>query len=119
MMQLALLALGGAAGALARHGASVAAARLLGVAFPWGTLMVNVIGGLCMGLLAARVGPQSEGLRLVLGVGVLGGFTTFSAFSLETLRLMQQNLALAALYAAGSLILSVGACWLGLALGRP
>ena len=63
-------------------------------------------------------GDQCRELRLALGVGVLGGFTTFSAFSLETVRLLEQQPAQAMLYVAASLLLSVGACWLGLSLGR-
>jgi CrcB protein len=118
MTQLLLVALGGAVGSLARYGVGLAAARWFGLAFPWGTLFVNVAGGLAMGVLAARVGPEQEGLRLLLGVGLLGGFTTFSAFSLETVRLMEQAPAHGALYAAASLVLSVGACWAGLVLGR-
>ncbi|OQW62008.1 MAG: camphor resistance protein CrcB [Proteobacteria bacterium HN_bin10] len=117
-MQVLWVALGGALGALARYGVSVGAERWLGLAFPWGTLIVNAAGGLAMGLLAARVGPEQEALRLALGVGVLGGFTTFSAFSLETVRLMEHQFGLAALYAVASVVLSVGACWLGLSLGR-
>lgn len=118
MMQVLLVALGGAVGATARYGVGVAAARLLGLGFPWGTLIVNVVGGIAMGVLAARVGPEQESLRLVLGVGVLGGFTTFSAFSLETVRLMQHQPGLAMLYVAVSVVFSVGACWAGLQLGR-
>jgi CrcB protein len=118
MNQILLVALGGAVGSVTRYGVGIAAARWLGLAFPWGTLAVNVVGGLAMGLLAARVGPGGENMRLLLGVGLLGGFTTFSAFSLETVRLMEHQPGLAALYAAASLILSVGACWLGLSLGR-
>lgn len=118
MMNLLLVAAGGAIGALARYGVGVGAARWLGLAFPWGTLAVNVVGGLAMGILAARVGPEQETLRLALGVGVLGGFTTFSAFSLETVRLMEHQPGHAALYVAASVVLSVGACWLGLFLGR-
>src|SRR5690606_11384081 len=118
MMNLLLVAAGGAIGALARYGVGVGAARWLGLAFPWGTLAVNVVGGFAMGWLAARVGPEQETLRLALGVGVLGGFTTFSAFSLETVRLMEHQPGLAALYVAASVVLSVGACWLGLFLGR-
>lgn len=118
MSQILLVALGGALGSVARYGVGVAAARWFGLAFPWGTLAVNVIGGLAMGVVAARVGPQDEAMRLLLGVGLLGGFTTFSAFSLETVRLMEQGPASAALYVAASLVLSVGACWLGLSLGR-
>jgi CrcB protein len=118
MTQILLVALGGAIGSAARYGVGLAAARLLGLGFPWGTLIVNVVGGLAMGVLAARVGPEQEQLRLLLGVGLLGGFTTFSTFSLETLRLMEQAPASAGLYMAASLVLSVAACWAGLMLGR-
>ncbi len=118
MMHVLLVALGGAVGSLARYGVGVAVARAFGLAFPWGTLIVNVAGGIAMGVLAARVGPEDVQLRLLLGVGVLGGFTTFSAFSLETVRLMEHQPGLAALYVAASLVLSVGACWAGLMLGR-
>ena len=118
MMNLLLVALGGAIGASARYGVGLGAARLFGEAFPLGTLFVNVAGGLAMGFLAARVGPEQETLRLALGVGVLGGFTTFSAFSLETVRLMDHQPGLAMLYVAASVLLSIGACWLGLSLGR-
>src|SRR5262249_12521927 len=118
MTQLLLVALGGAIGSVARYGVGLAAARLFGLAFPWGTLFVNVAGGLAMGVLAARVGPEQEHWRLLLGVGVLGGFTTFSTFSLEAFRLMQQGPGPAALYMVASVVLSVGACWAGFALGR-
>jgi CrcB protein len=118
MLQVVLVALGGAVGSVARYGVGVAAARWLGLACPWGTLGVNVIGGLAMGLLAARVTPDNENVRLLIGTGLLGGFTTFSAFSLETVRLIEHQPGLAALYAAASLVLSVGACWVGLQLGR-
>ena len=119
MMQVLLVALGGAVGSAARYGVGLAAARWLGAGFPWGTLAVNALGGLAMGVLAARVGPGDEHLRLLLGVGLLGGFTTFSAFSIETIRLMQQQPASALFYVLASLILSLGACWSGLILGRP
>jgi fluoride exporter len=118
MMQVLLVALGGAVGSVARYGVGIAAARWLGIAFPWGTLAVNIVGSLAIGVLAARVGPADENLRLLFGVGLLGGFTTFSAFSLETVRLMEHQPGLAMLYAAASLLLSVGACWVGLNLGR-
>jgi CrcB protein len=114
MSNLLLVALGGALGSLARYGVGVAAARMLGLAFPWGTLFVNVVGGLAIGVLAARVGPEQESARLLLGVGLLGGFTTFSTFSLEAVRLMQSQIGLGLLYAAASCVLSVGACWVGL-----
>ena len=118
MMQALLVAVGGAAGSLARYGVGLAAARWLGLSFPWGTLAVNILGGFAMGVVAARVGPESIGLRLALGVGLLGGFTTFSAFSLDVVRLMPHQPALAALYVALSVLLSVGACWTGLVVGR-
>ena len=119
MMQLLLVAIGGAFGSVARYGVGMAAASWLGLAFPWGTLVVNVLGGLAIGVLAARVGPAEENMRLLLGVGALGGFTTFSAFSLDALRLMHREPAHALFYVAASLILSLGACGLGLMLGRP
>jgi CrcB protein len=118
MKQVLLVAIGGALGSAARYGLGVAAARLLGLGYPWGTLAVNVIGGLAMGVLFARVGPEQESLRLLLGVGALGGFTTFSAFSLEALRLMEQGPRQAMLYMVASVALSVAACWAGFALGR-
>jgi len=118
MMQVLLVALGGAVGAVARYGVGLGAARWLNAGYPWGTLVVNVVGGLAMGVLIARVGPEQENLRLALGVGFLGGFTTFSAFSLETVRLMEHQPGLAALYVLASVALCVGACWAGLALGR-
>lgn len=119
MIQVIFVALGGALGSMARYGAGLAVARLFGLAFPWGTLFVNALGGLAMGVLFVRLDPSHENLRLLLGVGVLGGFTTFSAFSLETVRLSQSNPGLAALYVGASVILSVGACWAGMMLGRP
>jgi CrcB protein len=117
-MNLLLVALGGAIGSVARYGVGYAAARVFGLAFPWGTLIVNILGGLAMGLLVARVGPEQENLRLLLGVGLLGGFTTFSAFSLETVRLLEHQPGMAMSYALLSVLLSVGACMIGVALGR-
>jgi CrcB protein len=117
MLQVLLVALGGALGSVARYGVGAVAARWFGAGLPWGTLAVNVIGGLAIGVLAARAEGNADA-RLLLGVGLLGGFTTFSAFSLETVRLMEHQPGQAALYAAASLVLSVGACWAGLQLGR-
>ncbi len=118
MTQFLLVALGGAVGSAARYGVGLAAARVFGLGLPWATLFVNVLGGLAMGVLAARIGPD-ENARFLLGVGLLGGFTTFSAFSIETVRMMQTQLPMAALYVAASVVLSVGACWVGYAMGRP
>jgi fluoride exporter len=119
MREVLLVGLGGAVGSLGRYGVGAAVARFASVEFPWGTLLVNVLGGLAMGLLTARIGPEHEDIRLLIGVGVLGGFTTFSTFSLEAVRLLQHQPGAGALYIGASLALSVGACWLGLVLGRP
>lgn len=88
--------------------------------FPIGTLVVNVAGGFLIGLLARAVTEDaSAGIRLFLTVGFCGGFTTFSAFSFETLRLMQGDAhGRAAAYAVGSVLLSIGAVWAGLAASR-
>lgn len=115
----ALVGLGGAVGAMLRHGVGMASLRLLGPNFPWGTLAVNIIGGFLMGLLAAwlaaRGGDQS--LRLLLGVGVLGGFTTFSAFSLDVVNMIGRGaFGIATAYIAASVLASVGALYLGRAL---
>ncbi|HEX2561760.1 fluoride efflux transporter CrcB [Phenylobacterium sp.] len=123
MEKLLLVGLGGGAGAVLRYLTGVAAHKALGGGWPWGTLVVNVIGGLAMGLLidvlALRGGEAQEKLRLLLGVGVLGGFTTFSAFSLELgLMLRRQELGQAAIYAAGSVVLSVAALFSGMGLAR-
>lgn len=91
--------------------------------WPWATMSVNVIGGLLMGLLVGwlshRGSAGNEQIRLFLGVGLLGGFTTFSAFSLEVMLMLQRKeWTIAALYIAASVIFSVGGLLAGLALGR-
>jgi len=113
------VAFGGGAGAWLRF----VTGRLVGAsAFPWATLLVNVAGSLAMGLLAgwlARHGQGGEQWRLLLGVGLLGGFTTFSAFSLEIVLLIERgNWALAAAYVAVSVIAGVAGLLAGLALMR-
>jgi CrcB protein len=121
-----LVALGGGAGAWLRFLAGRAAAAVAGPAaisaFPWATLAVNLLGSLAMGLLAgvlARHGAHDEVWRLLLGVGVLGGFTTFSAFSLEIVLLAERGaIGLAALYAGVSLAGGVGGLIAGLAIAR-
>lgn len=113
---------GGAIGAMARHAVNLLAARLAGGDFPWGTLAVNVTGSFLMGLLAglfALVWSAPQDLRLFLTTGILGGFTTFSAFSLDVSLLWERGEGSHALaYAAGSVMLSVFALFSGLALGR-
>ncbi|HRD30041.1 MAG TPA: fluoride efflux transporter CrcB, partial [Caulobacter sp.] len=95
MDKLLLVAAGGATGAMLRYLTGIGATRALGTGWPWGTLTVNVVGGLAMGLLvgvlAQRGGADQERWRLLLGVGVLGGFTTFSAFSLDAMLLWQRG----------------------------
>ena len=123
MAQLALVAFGGAVGASARHLVNILALRLFGPSFPVGTLTVNVLGGLLMGLLAGYLALRYEGggqnLRLFLATGVLGGFTTFSAFSLDALLLWERGAVVAALiYVAGSVLLSIAALAVGLAMVR-
>lgn len=106
------VALGGALGSCARH--AVRLAFDAGPGFPWWTLLVNAVGGLLIGLAAGlwREGP--EALRLGLVVGVLGGFTTFSAFSLETVQLLREQPVLALANVLGNVGLSLAACALGL-----
>ena len=124
MTRLLIVAAGGALGAVARYGVGVWAQRLLPTAqWPWATLTVNVVGGLLMGLLAGwlafRGGAYSESLRLFAAVGVLGGFTTFSAFSLEAaLMIERRQLAMAGGYVAASVVLSIAALFIGLMVAR-
>lgn len=121
-MDFLLVFLGGGVGAALRHGMNLLAARLLGGTFPWGTLCINVLGSFVMGAVvefwAQRSGlPQQA--RLFLTTGVLGGFTTFSAFSLEVALLHARGQTTAALlYATGSVALGVGALCLGMAAVR-
>ena len=114
--------LGGGIGAALRHGTNLLAARLIGTSFPWGTLIENVAGSLVMGILAgyfAFRGDASQPWRLLLTTGILGGYTTFSAFSLDVALLYQRGeTALAALYVLGSVGLAIGGLFAGLALVR-
>lgn len=113
---------GGAIGAVLRHGVTQISLRLLGPNFPWGTLAVNVVGCFAMGLFVAwLVGrePHPTALRAFLAVGVLGGFTTFSAFALDVVMLYREKTVIvAAGYLAASVIFSIGGLVLGLAAGR-
>ena len=111
---------GGAIGAGLRYLTGLALPARAG--WPWGTFAVNILGGFAMGLLAAGLmrGHATEAVRLFVGVGILGGFTTFSAFSLEGFRLIEGgNWGLALGYALASVIGSVAALAAGYALVRP
>jgi len=114
--------LGGGIGAALRHGVNLTAARALGTAFPYGTFAVNVIGSLAMGLLAAYFafkGDATQHWRLFFTTGVLGGFTTFSAFSLDAVLLYERGeTGLAALYVVASVAISIAGLFAGLALVR-
>jgi fluoride exporter len=116
-MNTALVMIGGAIGAAARYQLGGWATRAFGSAFPWGTLLVNLMGGFLIGLLFARAG--GEPARLLLGVGLLGGFTTFSAFGLETVLLFERGATGTALtYVFASVIGALFATLAGLSLGR-
>jgi CrcB protein len=110
MPNFLLVMIGGAAGAGLRYEVGRLSLRLIGPGFPWGTLGVNLLGGLAMGVvagLAVRNGPN-EPLHLLFGVGLLGGFTTFSAFSLESFAMLQRGeFATMLSYAAVSVIGSI------------
>lgn len=118
MYNLILVALGGALGASMRFGLMELVGRRMGADFPYGTLLVNVVGSLCMGLLVgalARFLPESSHeIRAFVAVGVLGSFTTFSTFSLDVVTLLERGQAGAAL---SYIAVSVLACVIGLALG--
>ncbi len=118
------VAVGGAIGSMGRFWLAGAMAALTGPRFPWGTLLINVVGSFVIGLVAgltltpARVGMHPD-LRIFLMTGICGGFTTFSAFSLQTLELMQAGDVVPAMgYAIGSVVLCVIATYAAWALGR-
>ena len=121
-MGFVIVFLGAGIGGALRHGVNLAAARLFGLGFPFGTLSINVAGSFAMGLVAEYFVLRSglpQAWRLFLTTGILGGFTTFSAFSLETAMLYQRGETAAALaYVLASVILSVGALALALVLIR-
>jgi CrcB protein len=114
------IGIGSALGGMLRHWCSGIAARLIGETFPWGTLIVNVVGSLVIGFFFTYTGPDG---RLFLGslerqfvmAGICGGFTTFSAFSLQTLNLVRDG---EFLYAGANIVLSVALCLLAVWLGH-
>lgn len=120
MLAYLLVAVGGALGSVARFWCAGMVARLAGEALPWGTILVNVTGSILIGFVAAFSLPQARFLvppaaRIFLMVGFCGGYTTFSAFSLQTFSLMQEG---AFLRAGANVILSVLLCLVGVWLGH-
>jgi CrcB protein len=116
MSEVLFVALGGAIGASARYGVSLLALAWLGAGFPWATLAVNVLGSFAIGVLAGQ--GMLGNARLFWVTGVLGGFTTFSAFSLEAVGLWERAPMLAIAYVAASLVLGFAAFGLGWWLAR-
>lgn len=121
-MGFVIVFFGAGLGGAARHAVNLAAARLLGTAFPFGTLAVNILGSMLMGLIAgwfAFKGDASQHWRLFLTTGILGGFTTFSAFSLDIALLWERHDLLALLtYVSTTFIVSVASLMAGLLLMR-
>ena len=122
MLNLLIVAIGGAFGSVARYSVTTISKGSFGGSFPWGTFIVNLTGSFAIGLLAASLLSKlgnNETLKLLLITGFLGGFTTFSAFSLDTVDLFSRG---ATILAAAYVLLSVGvaiaATFLGLAIGR-
>ena len=121
-MNYFLVFIGGGLGASLRHAINVGCARACGINFPYGTFVINITGSLVMGIIAgylALKGEASQPWRLFVMTGILGGYTTFSAFSLDTVTLYQRGeMGLALFYVLGSVILSVAGLFAGLALVR-
>jgi CrcB protein len=117
-----LVFLGGGLGATLRHLVNLACARCMAPGFPWGTFVINITGSTVMGLIAGYLafkGEAAQAWRLFLMTGVLGGYTTFSAYSLDAALLYERGeLGLAALYVIGSVVLSIAGLFAGLALVR-
>lgn len=124
MKEIVLVFVGAGVGGVLRHGVTLGCAAAFGLHFPWGTLSVNVIGSLLMGLVAAWLASHAipvlaHDLRLFLATGLMGGFTTFSAFSLDAFALWERGEAVLALaYVAGSVVASIAALVAGFAIVR-
>ena len=121
-MAYLIVFLGGGLGAAFRHGINMAVGRTLGTAFPYGTLLINITGSLLMGLVAAYFafkGDASQHWRLFLTTGILGGYTTFSAFSLDAALLYERGeFSAAAIYVVASVALSIAGLFAGFAVVR-
>jgi fluoride exporter len=122
MLQVLLIGCGGFIGTVARYGMATLAYRLLGAAFPYGTMAVNILGCLLIGFVSIAAEERmmiAPTTRLYLTIGVLGGFTTFSSFGYETLTLLRVgNPTTALLYVLASVLTGLTAVWLGGALAR-
>jgi CrcB protein len=115
------VAAGGAIGATGRYLTGVGAVRVMGHGFPWGTLTVNIVGSFLMGMLVVFLMSRDGGTRLApfLMTGVLGGFTTFSAFSLDVMTIYERGqIGLSGLYIVATVVLSLVAVFAGLILAR-
>ena len=121
-MNYLIVFIGAGIGGAVRHGVNSVTMRLLGPDFPWWTLVINVLGSLAMGLVAgyfALKGEASQAWRLFLTTGILGGFTTFSAFSLDTAMLYERGeIGQLAFYVLASVLLSIAAVFVGLVVMR-
>jgi CrcB protein len=122
LMNILLVFIGGGLGAAARYTLQGAVYRFTGASFPFGTIVVNVLGCFLIGLLMSSLEERflaSPSLRIFLTIGILGGFTTFSSFSYETMVLLREGDVLAGgLNIIASMVICLGATWLGLGLGR-
>lgn len=122
MMEVLLVAVGGAIGSVLRYYVGVWSVRLAGAGFPWGTLTVNLVGSFLIGIVVELIVRKFDGspaLRLFLMTGIIGGFTTFSTFALDTVALMEKGqLATAIVYVLVSVIVSLCAVFAGLSLIR-
>lgn len=122
MKMLLLASAGGAIGAGARHLVNLGMGRLLGTSFPWGTLTVNIVGSFLMGMVIEYIMERAAGsaeLRTFIATGILGGFTTFSAFSLDVSVLIERKeQGLAALYVVGSVGVALAMLYAGFAVAR-
>ena len=121
-MNYVIVFVGAGLGGALRHGINVLAARIAGTDFPYGTLVINVLGSFLMGIIVEYLGLRlelSQSVQLFLTTGILGGFTTFSAFSLEAALLYERDQLLAAIvYVVASVVLAIGGLFAGLALVR-
>ena len=121
-MNYLLVFVGGGLGASLRHTVNISCARCIGTSFPYGTFIINITGSIMMGLIAGYLafkGEASQPWRLFLMTGILGGYTTFSAFSLDTALLYERGeIGLALFYVLGSVVISIAGLFAGLALVR-